>query len=668
MKRNRFACLALLTALALPCPGCALQELFTVSPDEPPLPISSETEEPPTAPALTGQSASPEELAAAMTLEEKIAQMLMPAFRSWESSDSDDPEPVYTLRKEQTAALSKYHFGGVILFSENIRDADQTVRLIDAMQCANAEGGRTGLMIGVDQEGGGISRLTMGCQMSGNMALGAAGSEELTQQCASLIANELRALGIHANFAPSLDINSDPANPVIGIRSFGDDPDAVASLGCAYIKGLQNSEIIAAVKHFPGHGDTAVDSHTGLPTIDKTLAEIEDAELLPFRRAVETGTEIVMTAHIQYPQIEQDTYISCATGEEITLPATLSDDMLTGVLRGELGFDGIIITDSMVMSAIKEHFDPLDAAKLAINSGADMLLMSVDTASPAQLDVIDSYIKGIAAMVESGEIPASRIDESVLRILRCKAQCGILAPIAPTAEETDTRAEDAAEYVGSEGNHEIEWDIAKRTTTLVKNENDALPIAEGETVAMFCAFDSQLNSLEYAVERLQSEGMLAPDAAVTYYSFEEPDPSSIASQIKEADKVVAVSALYDAKELDPTGEDGAGSAYLDELLSRTHESGAKFVLISSQLPYDTARYPDADAVLACYCARGMLEKPGDFSGTTTSYGPNLIAAVYMAFGGSFPMGTLPVNIPALDDSYHYTDEILYERGHGMASE
>ncbi len=658
MKQTYLASIAAFAACLVTCTGCSIPR--TREPSDPPV-FSQNAQTTAETPLLTGISASPEELLAAMTLEEKIAQMMMPDFRCWDT-DSGAQEPVYVLHEEQAAAITRYHFGGVILFSENMETAEQTVRLIDSLQNANADGGRTGLMIAVDQEGGSISRLTMGCQMPGNMALGAAGSEDLAQRSYALMANELRALGFNTDFAPSLDINSNPSNPVIGIRSFGDDPEAAAALGCAGIKGLQSEEIIPAVKHFPGHGDTAIDSHTGLPLIDKSLEEIEHAELLPFRQAIENGAEIVMTAHIQYPQIESDTYVSLATGETVTLPATLSDDVLTGILRNKLRFDGVIITDSMVMDAIKEHFDSLDAAKLAINGGVDMLLMSVNTANPAQLDAVDSYISGIAAMVNNGEIPQSRIDESVLRILRLKEKYGILSPIAPDADDTASRAAAALDYVGSKGNHEIEWDIASRTTTLLSNENDALPIGSDETVAMFYPYASQRQSLEYAVERLQEDGLLPSDAAITYYSYEEPDAQSIASQITNVDTVIAVSSLYSAEEMNPNSPDGAGSAYLDALLAQTHQNDADFVLISSQLPYDTARYPDADAILVCYAAKGMLEKPGDFSGTTTAYGPNLIAAIYAAFGGNIPTGRLPVNVPALDASYHYTEEILYERG------
>ncbi len=415
---------------------------------------------------LTGDAATPEELLADMSLREKIGQMLMPDFSVY----GDDTAPVYELNNAQTTAIAMDHFGGILLFSENIKDAEQTAKLIDAMQAANARTGRTALLIAADNEGGQISRLTMGTMLCGNMALGAANSEELTEEAAGLLSGEMAALGINVNFAPSLDVNSNPANPVIGVRAFSDDPQIVTRLGKAYVRGVQGKGIIPAVKHFPGHGNTETDSHTGLPRIDKSIAKLEECELIPFREAVESGVDILMTAHIQFPQIETDTYTSRKDGEQICLPATLSDDILTKMVRERFGYEGIIVTDAMNMDAIKENFAPLDAAKLAINAGVDMLLMPVATITDEQIYAVTDYIGGIEKLVESGEIPESRIDESVLRILKLKERYGLLTPLKPTEEETAAKAKAAAESVGSKANHEQEWDIAKQAVTLVKNE------------------------------------------------------------------------------------------------------------------------------------------------------------------------------------------------------
>ena len=244
-----------------------------------------------------------------MTLEEKIAQMMMPTFRKW----GDSPEKARAITKlpeEIKTTIEKYHLGGIILFTENTPDEKTTKELIDSMQKANTEGGAISkLFIAIDQEGGRVTRLKTGTMMCGNMALGAAQNPELSKQSAELIGQELSSLGINVNFAPVMDINNNPANPVIGNRSFSDNPELVSKLGQAAIEGFHNQNIITAVKHFPGHGDTSTDSHTGLPSIYKSMEEIKKLELIPYKNIL-TQTDMLMTAHIRFPQIEKETYIS----------------------------------------------------------------------------------------------------------------------------------------------------------------------------------------------------------------------------------------------------------------------------------------------------------------------------------------------------------------------
>ena len=651
----KFRPLAALTACLLALTGCTAAA--PASPEEETLAVITT----PYPNMLTGETASAEELLADMSLREKIAQMLMPAFLLY----GEEQTPVTALSEAQINAIRAHHFGGIILFAENIADPAQTVKLVDAMQTANAAGGRTGLLIAADAEGGQVSRVTCGTQLCGNMALGAADSDALTEEASALIAEELQALGITLDFAPSLDVNNNPANPVIGVRSFSDDPQIVLRQGKAYLRGIRSKGVMAAIKHFPGHGDTDTDSHTGLPLIDKSTAQLESCELLPFREAAEEGVDMLMTAHIQFPQIETDTYTSKADGSEIYLPATLSDDVIGGIVRKRMGYDGVIITDAMNMDAIQKNFDPLDAARLAINAGVDMLLMPVETATDEQISGIWDYISGIEKLVQDGEIPEARIDESALRILKLKEAHGLLAPVAPTAEETEARAKAAAETVGSKAHHQQEMDITKQTVTLVKNEDDLLPLDGSGKTVLLCPYDSELNSLEYAVGNLKADGTIPQDAQITCKSYENGDPAEIGKLIEGADTVAAVSALYDAAELDPANEDGKAAKYLDTLLTQAAENDAKTVLISAQLPYDLARYTGADAALACYLAKGMAEKPGDFSGTIRAFGPNLIAAVYTVFGANVPTGKLPVNVPEIDDKYQYTGELLYKRGTGL---
>ena len=656
MLLKRHAVSALMTACLMAFTGCAGSAPASVEPTEETLTVITA----PYANMLTGESASPAQLLADMNLKEKIGQMLMLSFRRW----GENSTPVTELNESQLAAIRSHHLGGILLFDENLENTEQSVRLIDSMQNANAQGGRTSLLIAADNEGGQISRLTMGCQTCGSMALGAADSEELTQQTAALLGEEMAALGINTDLAPCLDVNNNPENPVIGVRSFSDDAQTVTKHGCAFIQGLAQQHVIAAVKHFPGHGDTDTDSHTGLPLINKNTARLEERELIPFRTAVMNDADMIMTAHIQFPQVEKDTYTSISDGSSVILPATLSDDLIDGFLRKRMGYDGVVITDALDMDAVRVHFAPMDTAKLAINAGVDMLLVPVDTSNEESLEQIWDYISGIEQMVENGDIPIERINQSVRRILTLKEKYGLLPPTHPTEEETAARIKAAKESIGSKAHHETEMEIALQTVTLVRNEGSLLPLDGSGKTVLFCPYKSELNSLEYAVEQLRADGKVPKEAEIRCVCFEDAKPEEVAEKIGDASTVVAVSALYDAEELDPISEEGGNAAYLDALLSAAKEAGVKSVLVSAQLPYDLARYPDADAALACYLAKGMKDKP-DFSKPVAAYGPNLIAALYTVFGGNEPTGKLPVDVYDVNELYHYTNKLIYPRGTGL---
>ncbi|MCR5182663.1 MAG: hypothetical protein K6D56_06535, partial [Clostridia bacterium] len=287
-----------------------------------------------------------------MTTEEKVAQLLMPAFRSY-SSDGYSYSNVTSLPEDLAGLLSRRGFGGIILFAENAESTGQITRLIDQMQTANAGSNNPGqLLMGVDQEGGMIYRLSTGTKFSGNMGLAATGNPENARTAGEIIGKELKAVGFNFDLAPVLDVNNNPSNPVINLRSFSDDPDTVAAFGKAFMEGLHSGGVAASLKHFPGHGNTSTDSHTGFPKIDGTYEELAAAELVPFRACTDSGADAVMTAHIQYPGIETNTYTSISSGQQVCLPATLSKTIITDILRGKMGFEGVVITDAMNMDAI----------------------------------------------------------------------------------------------------------------------------------------------------------------------------------------------------------------------------------------------------------------------------------------------------------------------------
>lgn len=603
-----------------------------------------------------------QEMLDAMTTEQKITQMLMPVFRYF-PDETGATQGVTEIFPEMREMLARYSFGGVILFAQNTVENAQTLRLTDAIQQANAVvAGRPQLLISTDQEGGNVTRLGEGTQMPGNMALGAAGDTALTAQAATIIGEELMALGINMDAAPVLDVNSNPANPVIGIRSFSDDPQTVAKHGVSFMQALQQTNTVFTLKHFPGHGDTDTDSHTGLPCVNKTYDELRGNELVPFQAAIDAGAEVIMTAHIQYPQIEKATYKSISTGEEIYLPATLSKTILTDVLRDDMGFDGVVITDAMNMAAIQTHFDPLDAAQLAIAAGVDIILMPVDVSTEAGMQALEQYIADLTALTENGTISIQQVNTAVLRILRLKEAHGLLD--AYDASGLDTKLTAAAQ-VGSKAHHEIEWSITKKAVTLLKNDHNMLPLTgKGEKTVALTAYDNEVLSMEYAVNRLKDEGKLSGNVSV--YSIQNKSLEEILPLIQDADHVVIISEQYRAANLNPNDASGAYSAKVDGVIEQVHQKGGDVAILSCYLPYDAARYSDADAIMVAWSAKGMSEDPRTADGAIKQYGPNIPAAFYlMLTSDEAPTGTLPVNIPALTKDYQYSDQILYARGYGI---
>ncbi len=580
-----------------------------------------------------------------MTLREKVTQMIMPAIRT--IGTDDDAEPVLELKEPLTDVFHQNAFGGVILFAQNLSGSAQTVSLINALQDANRESGaKSGLLIAVDQEGGAVTRIADGTGMCGNMALAATGDPENAQEAAGIIGEELSALGINLNFAPVLDINNNPANPIIGVRSFSDDPETVATFGTSFLQGLHSQGIMTSLKHFPGHGDTATDSHTGLPLIDRSAEELLARELVPFA-AVLPDTDMVMTAHIQYPQIETGTYTSVETGETISLPATLSHAVLTDLLREKLHYEGVIVTDAMEMDAIAKHFDPMDAARLAITAGADLLLMPCPIRTPEEIGAMNAYIDGIVSMAEDGAIPAERIDDAVTRLLKLKLKGGLIDTSDPDALPVPILHADAGkaqDTVGCSAHLDTQWEITKEAVTLLKGE-DVLPVNAGEKTVIAYPSDTMQEAVEEGLERLRDAGILSGENVNTV-CYQDLGAGDVPGMLDGVKTVIAVSSLRNSGDLDPSSSSGQKAAFLDALFSEAKKNGQPAVLISARLPYDAARYEDADAILCCYQA-----------------GINLSAALFAACGGFDPSGTLPVSVPVIEKDYTYGTEVLYQRGY-----
>lgn len=602
-----------------------------------------------------------EEKVQAMTLDQKIGQMLMPAFRMWGSS-KENKQDVTQLNDEISNAIAKYGFGGVILFAENTAGTQQTAELSNALQSAALASNSISqipLFISTDQEGGSVARLATGTSLPGNMAIGATRSQEYATQAGEIIGSELSALGINIDFAPSLDVNSNPANPVIEVRSFSSDPDLVSEMGTAFIQGIHNTGVACSVKHFPGHGNTQTDSHSGLPCIDSTYDQLKQCDLVPFERSMSSNPEIVMTAHIQFPNIEHETATSTSTGQPITLPATLSRTMITDILRNDLGYDGIVCTDALNMDAIAENFDSAEAARLAINAGVDILLMPITLECADDLNTLEQYIQNIKAMVEQGAIDESLIDSSVTRILNLKQKQGLL-----DQKNVHVDVQNAINIVGSQAHHDAEWEMALDAITPVKNE-DALPLSvkENENMLFFCADEDEIESIQYAANLLKKDGTLAEDANFSIQSYEDRSVDEFAEQIQDANSIIVNAETYRVENMDPSSPKGVQSGFIDQLIDVAHEQGKKVIVISTNLPYDVARYQQADALAAAYGAKGMSIIPEEFGGETPTWSPNISAAVYSLFQEQAPNGTLPVDVMKLNADYTYSNDVLYPIGY-----
>ncbi len=605
------------------------------------------------------------EMLGKMTTEQKITQMLMPTFRYWQE-DGGEKSGLEEINSDIEGFIKKYGFAGVILYSQSCKSTEKTTRFIDDMQKANASaaGKRPALLTSVDQEGGVVARLATGSALCGNMALGAAGDPSYSKAAASIMGSELSAIGFNVDFAPVVDVNNNAANPVIGIRSFSDDPGAVSENACSFIQGLHKNNIAASLKHFPGHGNTDTDSHTGLPVVNSTYEELKKCELLPFGSAIKEGAEMIMTAHIEYPNIEKDTYVSKETGKKISLPATLSKTILTDILRKDMGYNGIIITDAMNMDAVAKHFDKYDAAKLAINAGVDILLTPTETSSVAQLKETEEYIAKLVEMTNNGDIEIDKVNKSVERILKLKEKQGLLDGYKES--DIEEKIEAAKSVVGCVDNHNKEWEITKRGLTLVKNDDNTLPIKNGEkTVVLAANADGQM-SMNYAVGLLKDNKKLDDTSAVIVDTYNKKTADETAQIIKGADNVVIFTRMFGTEDLDPKTEDGETFKLVDDIIDNAHKGGSKVTVVSCYLPYDVARFQKADAIMVAYGSKIMSEDPRTRETDLKSYGPNMPAALYTVFdSGVKPTAKLPVNIPMLNDDYSFSDKNLYERGYGL---
>lgn len=599
-----------------------------------------------------------------MSTEQKIEQLLMPVFDDYGEEGAAEKAPVTELNGAMTDLLSSHSFAGVLLTSNNCSNTEKAARMVASMQAANASSGvPVQLLVGINQEGGSQTSIETGIRMPGNMAVAATFDAQNGRRSGSLLSSELAPLGVNLDIAPVANVEYGGAGSLLGTRSFSSDAQTAGEFTSAYIEGLHDNDVASALAFFPCYGATADAGASGFVEVDASYDELKQSALTPFKQGIGAGAEAVVVGHVQCPQIESETYASSATGKKVTLPASLSHAVISDVLRGSLGFGGVVITDSLSAAAITDNFDAVDAATLAINAGADILVAPFQTDSAQALSQVDDFVAALAARVESGEIDAQTLDAAVTRVLTLKQSQNLLE--AYEAGNVEERVQAAVASVGSEEHRAVEWDLTKRTVTLVKNDDNTLPIYRlNEKTVIFVPRDEYVSAAEYGVDLVREAKILIEGAVVSCVSYETSTVDEMIAAAQGANNVVVVTNAASLIELDPTNEAGAPSAKVDALITSVKDAGGRVVLLSGGLPCEVARYTNVDAVMMCWAVGGMSADPRTAT-EAISFSPNLPAALYMMFGAGMTTARLPVDIPELTSDYKLSDTLLYKRGDGM---
>lgn len=530
-----------------------------------------------------------------LTIQQAIGQKLLLAFKG---KDKPSDEIIHALRE--------YKASGITLFrSFNIDGPSQLRHLTDQLQRFARTLDLPPLLIAVDQEGGQLMAVGGGTtHLPGNMALGATRSAELARKAGEVLGRELSAIGINVNYAPCVDVNLNPRNPIVGTRSFGENPAVVAGLASAMIAGIQSQGVAATAKHFPGHGDTASDSHHGLPSVPHSLERLQAVELPPFQAAIRVGVKLTMSAHLALPALD---------GPDAP-PATLSRNILTGLLRQKLGFEGVIVTDAMDMHAIRQGEYLGEDALKAVNAGADLLLLTTDPSDQERVH------QALMQAAQNNLLDIGEVNFSANRILALK----------------DWLSKQPAfdlSIVGCSEHRKIADEIAKCSITLVRDQANLLPLRLGsnQRIAVIIPKPQDLTPADtssYIIPALASSLRAYHqyvDEFIIPYAPAKSDISSLLLQLEGYDLVVI----------------GTINAYTqpgqETLVEEILRMGIPTIVAALRLPYDLAAFPEAPTYL---CTYSILE-------------PSMRALAKAVFGHREIKGCLPVAIPGLYEAgYH----------------
>jgi len=557
---------------------------------------------------------------AKLSLDDRIGQLIAPAFDStYLPTDSDEFDRLARVMQES-------HAGAVIAFGGTepapqvmLNPAYGSVVLGHPLALASTLNRLQAvaplpLLASADFEYGAGMRIAGATRFPRAMAVGAAGDEQLAFEMGRLTAIEGRAMGVHVNFAPVADVNNNARNPVINTRSFGEDPARVGALVGAYVRGLQQGGMLATVKHFPGHGDTDTDSHLGLPIITHPRERLEALELPPFRAGLAAGAGAVMVAHIELPALDAD-----------KVPATFSQAVVSGLLRRELAFDGLIVTDAMKMDAITRMVPPGEAAVRAVIAGADLVLDSPDPVAA---------FTAIKAAVTSGQIDRARIDASVTRVLRAKARLGLHRSRAVSMDSVP-------QAVGGRQHQAVARAISERSLTLIKDEGSRVPLRLPPSASVL-----YLSVLDYPSGwRIAAPSRtIIPELKKRWMATDAVEVSD-RSTPNELDLVRAMAGKYDAVVAGVFVRVSSGSGRVDlapsvvrllqDLARATGRRGQPMAAVSFGSPYVAPSVPEIPAMLLTYDVSDLAES----SAVRALAGEVPIGGrLPIALGGAFPVG------------------------------
>jgi beta-N-acetylhexosaminidase len=550
---------------------------------------AAEAQAPPRVPALqidAEASAWVDQTLAAMTLRQRVAQLVFP----WISGQSESANPQEAARMRQW--VTNDEVGGLIV------STGAPAALRAKLNAAQARAPVPLLILSDLETGPGMRLRPGGTDMPPSMAFGATRSASLARQAGRATGIEARAVGIHMTLGPLLDVNSNPANPIINVRSFGEDPELVARLATAWIDGARETGLLSAGKHFPGHGDTQVDSHVGLARVQADSARLFDVEIAPFRHAVHAGIDGVLVGHIAAVGLE---------GADAP-PASLSPRMTTQVLRGDLGFEGLVITDALNMGGVTRNYSVPEASILALLAGADVLLQP-----PGHSAVIDR----IVAAVESGRIPPARIDQAARRVLAAKAAAGLHrgARVDPDA---------VAGRVGDAAHREVARQVAERSITLARDERGLVPLQPGARVLHVTYTSTTRSSAGGGLNRHLAAGGMRADHVRVGPATPAATFNTLRQRAAAADLVIASVAVapFQYRAL---GIEGGFGPFVEQLAA----SGVPVVAVSLGSPYLLEGFPSVPAYLLAWSWTAASEQ----------------AAARALLGTAAIGGRLPVPLP-----------------------